>query len=59
MAKEKKKIKISRVILVLSVITFAVLLMVFLKQQSDNKPKTVSLREEYQKEFLNQGDNEK
>lgn len=50
--KNKKKPNIALVLLILSIITFCILLCVYLKDKADSKPKTVSLREEYQKEFL-------
>ncbi len=56
MEKKKKKPSIALIILVLSALTFLVLLFTYLKDVSDNKPKTVSLREEYQKELLEKGD---
>jgi len=56
MEKKKKKVPIAAIILVLSILTFVVLLAVYLKDLSDSKPKTVSLREEYQKELLEKGD---
>lgn len=56
MEKKKKKPSIALIILVLSALTFLILLFTYLKDVSDNKPKTVSLREEYQKELLEKGD---
>ncbi len=52
MEKKKKKPPVALIILILSALTFLILLFTFLKDQNDNKPKTVSLREEYQKELL-------
>ncbi|MCR5829976.1 MAG: hypothetical protein K6F93_06500 [Lachnospiraceae bacterium] len=56
MEKKKKKAPVAAIILVLSILTFVILLCVYLKDVSDSKPKTVSLREEYQKELLDKGD---
>lgn len=56
MEKKKKKPPIALIILVLSVLTFLILLFTYLKDVSDNKPKPVSLREEYQKELLEKGE---
>ncbi len=56
MEKKKKKPPIALIILVLSALTFLILLFTYLKDVSDNKPKPVSLREEYQKELLEKGE---
>ncbi|MCR4720810.1 MAG: hypothetical protein K5655_03700 [Lachnospiraceae bacterium] len=58
MEKKKKKPSIALIILVLSALTFLILLFTYLKDVSDSKPKTVSLREEYQKELLEKGEDE-
>lgn len=50
--KKKKKPNYALVILILSIITFVILLVSYIMDKIDNQPKTVSLREEYQKEFL-------
>lgn len=52
MEKKKKKPPIALIILVLSALTFLILLFTYLHDISESKPKTVSLREEYQKELL-------
>ncbi|MBO4497255.1 MAG: hypothetical protein IJL07_03330 [Lachnospiraceae bacterium] len=52
MEKKKKKPPIALIILVLSALTFLILLFTYLHDVNENKPKTVSLREEYQKELL-------
>ncbi|MCR5521422.1 MAG: hypothetical protein K6F44_05885 [Lachnospiraceae bacterium] len=56
MEKKKKKIPLALIVLILSALTFLILLFTYLKDVSDSKPKAVSLREEYQKELLDKGE---
>lgn len=53
--KAKKKTKPAKIVLILSLLVFLTLAGLYIKQRIDNRPVTVSKREQFQNE-LNKGD---